>query len=693
MFIRERPHDQPYMGGGKPPPPKTDFGGNMSKIMNLSIDLETRSSADLAKGSVYRYAESPDFDVLLFGVSVNHGPVQVYDLARGECVPGEILAALTDSSIEKWAYNCSFERVCLSVWLRRRYPEFFPAWNKDDDYDHQYLDPGSWRCSMVLGAYNGLPMGLEKIGAVLGLEQQKLKEGRELIRLFCLPAIPSLINGGGTWNRPEDYPEKWELFKHYNQRDVEVEIQIQERLSRYPVPEAVWEEYQLDQRINDRGIRIDRDLVREAIRIDAISKVELTEKLKTLTGMKNPNSVAELKQYLHNHGIEIDTLGKKEATELIKTVPEDLREVLELRLQIAKSSVKKYQAMEDTVGSDGRCRGLFQFYGASRTGRWAGRLIQLQNLPQNHMEDLDPARELIRQGDYELVKMLYPSVPGVLSELIRTAFVPRPGCIFIVADFSAIEARALSYLAGEQWRIDLFHNGGDIYCQSASQMFKVPVEKHGQNSHLRQRGKVAELACGYGGSTGALRSMGALQMGLQEEELKPLVDMWRKANPKIEQYWWDVDAAAKAVLREGGRRKVGNLFFEARSGMLFILLPSGRRLAYVKPRLEPNRFGGESITYMGTDAQKKWARIETYGPKLVENITQAICRDILAFAMKNLAEGGYRIVAHVHDEVIIEAPIDAEVEAICGIMGRTPDWLPGIELKADGYGCMAYRKN
>lgn len=648
-------------------------------IKNLSIDLETRSSVDIMKTSVYRYAESDDFDILLFGVSVNHGPITVYDLAQGNTVPEEILKALTDNTVEKWAYNSSFERVCLSVWLRRKHPQFFHG-------SGQFLDPSAWKCSMVLGIYNGLPLGLEKVGAVLGFEEQKLKEGKDLIRFFCTPSRTS----GRTWNLPEHAPEKWDLFKRYNERDVQVELQIQERLSKYPVPDFVWEEYHQDQMINDTGIRIDRELVKEAIRIDAIAKANLTEKLKLLTGLDNPNSVIQLKQYLADHGIEVDSLGKKEAVELIKTVPDDIKEVLSLRLQIAKSSVKKYQAMEATVNRDDRCRGLFQFYGASRTGRWAGRLIQLQNLPQNHLEDLEHARDLVRQGDYEMLNLLYPSVPGVLSELIRTAFVPKPGCKFIVSDFSAVEARALSYLAGEQWRMDVFHNGRDIYCESAARMFHCVVEKHGQNSHLRQRGKIAELALGYGGSVGALTAMGAVTMGIPEEELKPLVDMWRKANPCIVRYWWDIDAAAKTAIRKQIPQSVGGVHFETRNGMLFVTLPSGRKLAYVKPRLEENQYGSESITYMGTDQQKRWSRIETYGPKLVENITQALCRDILAFAMKSLRE--YRIVAHVHDEVILEVPMETSLDSVCELMGRTPPWVHGLELRADGYQCEFYQK-
>ena len=650
-------------------------------MQTLSIDLETRSSVDIMKCGVYRYTESPDFDILLFGVSTDHGPVTVYDLASGESVPEEILTALTDQSVEKWAYNSSFERICLSEWLRRKHPRFFRS------RGGKYLDPGTWKCSMVLGAYNGLPFGLEKIGAVLGFEEQKLKEGRDLIRYFCVPS--RVISR--DWNLPEHAPEKWELFKIYNERDVRVELQIQKRLSKYPAPDSVWEEYHIDQEINDRGIRIDRQLVTQAIRMDETARAELTKELKALTGLGNPNSVTQLKQYLIEHGIEVDTLGKKEAAEMIKTVPEDIGKVLSLRLQIAKSSVKKYQAMENCVCEDGRCRGLFQFYGASRTGRWAGRLIQLQNLPQNHLPDLEQARELVRQGDYEMLKLLYPSVPAVLSELIRTAFIPEDGMKFIVSDYSAVEARALSFLAGEQWRMDVFHNGRDIYCESASRMFHVPVEKNGVNGHLRQRGKVAELALGYGGSVGALKAMGAVDMGIPEEELKPLVDAWRKANPKIIEYWWKVDEAVKTAIRQQNPQQVGHILFEMKSGVLFISLPSGRKLAYIKPRIEENQFGGESVTYMGTDAQKHWNRIESYGPKFVENIVQAVCRDLLADTMKNFRQ--YRIVGHVHDEVIIEVPENTPTGTITDIMGHTPEWIRGLELRGDGFEAPFYRKD
>ena len=654
----------------------------MNIIKTLSIDLETRSSIDISKAGVYKYAESPDFNILLFGVSVNGGPVIVYDLACSDVIPDEILAALSDPGIIKWAYNASFERVCISIWLRRNYPQYFSG---------DYINPSSWKCSMVWAAYNGLPFGLERVGAALGLEQQKLKEGRDLIRYFCNPCKPTKSNGGRTWNLPEHAPEKWELFKKYNQRDVEVEMQIQERLKNYPVPDFIWDEYHLDQVINDRGIMIDRELVEQAIKIDEISNADLTAQMQKLTDLENPNSVAQLKGFLSEKGIEADSLGKKDVVEMIKTAPSELAEILQLRLQLAKSSVKKYQAMQNAACDDDRCRGMFQFYGASRSGRWAGRLIQLQNLPQNHLPDLEQARALVKAGDYEMVKMLYGNVPQILSELIRTAFIPAPGYKFIVSDFSAIEARVLSYLAGETWRSDVFKNNGDIYCASASQMFGVPVEKHGVNGHLRQKGKIAELALGYGGSVGALKAMGAIEMGLAEEELQPLVSMWRESNPRIVQYWWKVDTAVKTAIKEHVPTQVGIVQFFWKSGMLFIELPSGRRLAFVKPRIGENKFGGESITYMGTDAQKKWNRIESYGPKFTENIVQAISRDILAYAMNTLKD--YLIVGHVHDEVIIEAPTEVSMNDVCELMGQTPPWVPGLLLRADGYECDFYRKD
>ena len=660
------------------------------EIKNLSLDLETKSSVDIGKSGAYKYAESPDFAILLFGVSINHGPITVYDLACGDTVPEEIIAALSDDRVTKWAYNASFERVCLSVWLRRNYPQHFRSYSIPGDPVQNYLDPASWKCTLVWAAYNGLPLGLEKVGAVLGFEEQKLKEGKDLIKYFCCPCKPTKSNGGRTWNLPHHAPEKWELFKKYNERDVQVEMQIQERLKNYPVPDFVWDEYHLDQQINDRGIMIDQGMVREALRIDELSKTDLTARMQKKTGLDNPNSVIQMKDYLAENGMEVESLGKKDVAAMIKTAPEDLAEVLSLRLQLAKSSVRKYQAMQNAVCADGRCHGMFQFYGANRSGRWAGRLIQLQNLPQNHMDDLEQARDLVKAGDYEMLDMLYDSVPGVLSELIRTAFIPRPGCKFIVSDFSAIEARVLSHLAGETWRAEVFHKGRDIYCESASRMFGVPVEKHGQNSHLRQKGKIAELALGYGGSVGALKAMGALDMGLTEDELQPLVDMWRSSNPHITQYWWAVDAAVKDAIQMRTQTQVGDITFLMKNGMLFITLPSGRRLAYVKPRIGENRFGGESVTYMGIDAQKKWSRIESYGPKFVENIVQAVSRDILAHAMRTLSY--CQIVGHVHDELIIECSPEVSLDAICEQMGRTPPWIPGIELRADGYECGFYQK-
>ena len=664
--------------------------GTYMDIKNLSLDLETKSSVDIAKCGVYKYSESPDFEILLFGVSVNHGPITVYDLACGDKVPEEIIAALPDDRVTKFAYNAAFERVCLSVWLRKNYPQHFRTYSVRGDPVQNYLDPSSWKCTMVWAAYNGLPLGLDKVGAVLGFEEQKLKEGKELVKYFCCPCRPTKKNGGRTWNLPHHAPEKWALFKKYNERDVQVEMQIQERLKNYQVPDFVWDEYHLDQEINDRGIMIDQEMVSQALRIDELSKSDLTARMRQKTGLENPGSVVQMKNYLAENGMEVDTLGKKDVAAMIKAAPENLAEVLALRLQLAKSSVRKYQAMQNAVCADGRCHGMFQFYGANRSGRWAGRLIQLQNLPQNHLEDLEAARGLVKVGDYEMLDMLYDSVPGVLSELIRTAFIPRPGYKFIVSDFSAIEARVLSHLAHEEWRAEVFREGRDIYCESASRMFGVPVEKHGQNSHLRQRGKVAELALGYGGSIGALRAMGATDMGIPEEELQPLVNMWRSSNPNIVAYWWAVDRAVKDAITQRTRTQVGDITFEMRNGMLFITLPSGRKLAYVKPRIGENRFGGESVTYMGIDTTKHWSRIESYGPKFVENIVQAVSRDILAYAMRTLSH--CFICGHVHDELIIECSPDVSLDAICQQMGRTPPWIPGIELRADGYECSFYQK-
>lgn len=663
----------------------------MEKIKTLSLDLETYSSVSLKKAGVYPYAESLDFEILLFGYSVNGGPVQVVDIACGEQIPAPVLSALTDDTVIKWAFNASFERICLSYWLQRHHPEHFKSYSIPEDSVRNYLNPEAWRCSMVWSAYMGLPLSLEGAGAVLRLDDQKLSEGKDLIRYFCVPCAPTKSNGGRTRNLPEHAPDKWALFKKYNQRDVKVEMAIQQKLRRYPVPDFVWEEYHLDQEINDRGIAIDMDIVENAICLDERSKAELSDKMKSCTSLENPNSVIQLKTWLSEHGKKTDTLGKKAVTAMIKDAPADLRKVLELRLQLSKSSVKKYTAMQDTLCADGRARGMFQFYGANRSGRWAGRHIQLQNLPQNHLPDLEEARSLVKAGDYDALQLLYEDIPDTLSQLIRTAFIPKEGYKFIVSDFSAIEARVLSFLAGETWRMEVFETGGDIYCASASQMFHVPVEKHGRNAHLRQKGKIAELALGYGGSIGALKAMGALEMGLQEEELQPLVASWRESNPKIVQFWWDVDRAAKEAIQLRTEIVTHGIRFIYQSAMLFIELPSGRRLSYVKPRMGENRFGGESITYEGTGGTKKWERIESYGPKIVENITQAISRDILAYAMKTLSH--CFIVAHVHDELIIECPQAVSLEAICDQMGRTPPWIEGLALRAEGYETMFYKKD
>ena len=660
-------------------------------IHTLSLDVETFSDVDLKKCGVYKYASSPNFEILLFGVSVDGGEVTVYDLASGDTVPEEIIRALSDDSVIKWAYNASFERVCLSVWLRRNYPQYFSSYSIEEDTVRNYLDPSSWRCSLVWGAYMGLPLSLEGIGKVLKLENQKMAEGKALIRYFCVPCKPTKANGGRTRNLPEHDPVKWSTFIAYNKRDVETEMAIQQKLSKFPVPEFLWEEYHLDQEINDRGIQLDMVLVEQAIAIDERSREELSAKMRQLTALENPNSVQQMKEWLTKHGLEVDCLDKKAVKELLKTAPPELAEVLELRRQLAKSSVKKYQAMQNAVCADGRARGMFQFYGANRSGRWAGRLIQLQNLPQNHMTHLEDARRLVRAGDYALLSALYDSVPEVLSELIRTAFVPRDGYKFIVSDFSAIEARVLSFLAGESWRLKVFAENGDIYCASASAMFHVPVEKHGQNAHLRQKGKIAELALGYGGSVGALKSMGALEMGLAEEELQPLVDAWRTSNPNIVQLWWDVDNAVKTTVRQRLDTETHGIRFRYRSGMLFIILPSGRQLCYVKPKMGTNKFGGESVTYEGVGSTKKWERIESYGPKFTENVVQAISRDILMYAMRTLSH--CFIVGHVHDELIVECGMDVSLDAVCDQMGRTPPWIEGLNLRADGYETMFYKKD
>ena len=665
------------------------------EIREMSIDLETYSDIDITKCGAYKYAESDYFEILLFGVSVNGGPVKVYDLACGDTIPEEILAALSDENITKWAFNASFERICLSNWLKRHCPEHFRGYSIPEDPASKYLDPSSWKCTMIWSAYMGLPLSLEGVGAVLKLQDQKLKEGKDLIRYFCKPCKPTKANGGRTRNLPQHDSEKWILFKEYNRRDVEVEIAIKQKLARFPVPDFVWDEYHLDQEINDRGIMIDPEFVSNAIAFDERSRASLMSKMRDTTGIDNPNSVQQMKEWLSDRGVKMESLGKKEVAKFVKdsigNMDGNITEALKLRLQLAKSSVRKYQAMQNVMCSDGRAHGMFQFYGANRSGRWAGRLIQLQNLPQNHIPDLAEARALVRSGDYDTMNLLYNDIPDTLSQLIRTAFVPKPGYKFIVSDYSAIEARVLAHIAGEKWRSKVFAEGKDIYCASASQMFGVPVEKHGINSHLRQKGKIAELALGYGGSVGALKSMGALDNGLLEEELQPLVNAWRQANPNIVQFWWDVDNAIKTTVRQRIKTEVRGIRFSYKSGILFITLPSGRQLSYVKPRIGENRFGGESVTYEGIGATKKWERIESYGPKFVENIVQAISRDLLCFAMRNLSF--CQIVGHVHDEVIIECGPEVSVQNLCDIMSRSPDWMPGILIRGDGYQCDFYQKD
>lgn len=654
--------------------------GQAMLIKELSIDLETYCEVDLRKSGVYHYAEDDSFEILLLAVSVDNGPVTVYDLTK-ENLPDQILQALVNDSIIKWAFNASFERICLSNWLKKHHPKLL---------SEGFLSPNSWRCSMVWSAYLGLPLSLEGVGTVLKLKDQKLKEGGDLIRYFCLPCKPTKINGGRKRNFPHHAPDKWAAFINYNKRDVEVELAIKDKLRNHPVPNFLWEEYHQDQNINDRGIGIDVDFVKAAITIDEESKSKIQEELKELTGLENPNSVLQMIGWLREHGVTTNSLDKKAVKELLKVVDAKTAKVLKLRQQAAKSSVSKYQAMVNCVCLDGRARGMFQFYGANRTGRWAGRLVQLQNLPQNHLPDLKEARDLFKTGDLEATDLLY-GTQDTLSQLIRTAFVPSDGKKFIVCDFSAIEARVLSHLAGEKWRSMVFEQGKDIYCMSASQMFGVPVEKHGHNADLRQKGKIAELACGYGGAVGALQSMGAIDMGLDEQELQPLVDSWRQANPNIVLFWWDVDKAVKTAVKYQKQTETHGIQFKVRKGMLFITLPSGRKLAYVKPKMGENQFGGESVTYEGTGTAKRWERLESYGPKFVENIIQAISRDILAYSMKQLKD--FRIVGHVHDEIIIECDQSQNLEQIATLMGKAPYWMPDINLRADGYECLFYQKD
>ena len=663
--------------------------GWVIEINMITIDIETRSDKDISKCGVYAYTDTPYFDILLFAYSIDGQPVQVIDMANGEEIPENVLAALVDENVIKRAFNVNFERVCLSKYLRKNYPQYFQSYSIDEDTVGDFLNPESWHCSMIHARTLGLPSSLAEVGKVLGIEQQKMTEGKALVKFFCVPY--DTVDGVPQFHNPKDYPDKWEIFKAYNKRDVEAELEIDRRLSRFPVPDFLWKEFYLDQEINDRGILVDMQLADKAISLDAEAKEELTVEMKRLTGVENPNSVYQLLDWLETQGYKSDSLGKAQVQELIKTAKEPVKSVLQMRLQLSKSSVKKYTAMKNTACSDNRARGMFSFYGASRTGRWAGRNVQLQNLPQNHLPDLSEARELVKYGSFEDIQMLYDDVPDTLSQLIRTAFIPRQGMKFIVADFSAIEARVIAWLAGEEWRMKAFANGEDIYCASASKMFGVPVVKHGKNGHLRQKGKISELACGFGGSVGAMKAMGADSLGLSDTELKQIVTDWREASPHITEFWWAVDRAVKKAVKEKTATKTHGLLFSYEAGFLFIRLPSGRRLAYAKPYIGKNKFGGESVTYMGINAQKKWDRLESYGPKFVENCVQGIARDLLMYSMQTLSQ--YFIVGHIHDEMIIECPKDTKLDEICQQMARTPDWAKGLLLRADGYECSFYKKD
>lgn len=663
--------------------------GWVIEINMITIDIETKSDKDISKCGIYAYTDTPYFDILLFAYSIDGQPVQVVDTANGEEIPENVLAALVDENVIKRAFNVNFERVCLSKYLRKNYPQYFQSYSIDEDTVGDFLNPESWHCSMIHARTLGLPSSLAEVGKVLGIEQQKMTEGKALIKFFCVPY--DTIDGVPQFHSPTDYPDKWEIFKAYNKRDVEAELEIDRRLSRFPVPDFLWKEFYLDQEINDRGILVDMQLADKAIGLDAEAKEELTAEMKRLTGVENPNSIYQLLDWLETQGYKSDSLGKTQVQELIKTAKEPVKSVLQMRLQLSKSSVKKYTAMKNTACSDNRARGMFSFYGASRTGRWAGRNVQLQNLPQNHLPDLSEARELVKYGSFEDIQMLYDDVPDTLSQLIRTAFIPRQGMKFIVADFSAIEARVIAWLAGEEWRMKAFANGEDIYCASASKMFGVPVVKHGENGHLRQKGKISELACGFGGSVGAMKAMGADSLGLSDTELKQIVTDWREASPHITELWWAVDRAVKKAVKEKTATKTYGLLFSYEAGFLFIRLPSGRRLAYAKPYIGKNKFGGESVTYMGINAQKKWDRLESYGPKFVENCVQGIARDLLMYSMQTLSQ--YFIVGHIHDEMIIECPKDTKLDEICQQMARTPDWAKGLLLRADGYECSFYKKD
>lgn len=663
--------------------------GWVIEINMITIDIETKSDKDISKCGVYAYTDTPYFDILLFAYSIDGQPVQVVDMANGEEIPENVLAALVDENVIKRAFNVNFERVCLSKYLRKNYPQYFQSYSIDEDTVGDFLNPESWHCSMIHARTLGLPSSLAEVGKVLGIEQQKMTEGKALVKFFCVPY--DTVDGVPQFHNPKDYPDKWEIFKAYNKRDVEAELEIDRKLSRFPVPDFIWQEFYLDQEINDRGILVDMQLADKAISLDAEAKEELTVEMKRLTGVENPNSVYQLLDWLETQGYKSDSLGKTQVQELIKTAKEPVKSVLQMRLQLSKSSVKKYTAMKNTACSDNRARGMFSFYGASRTGRWAGRNVQLQNLPQNHLPDLTEARELVKYSSFEDIQMLYDDVPDTLSQLIRTAFIPRQGMKFIVADFSAIEARVIAWLAGEEWRMKAFANGEDIYCASASKMFGVPVVKHGENGHLRQKGKISELACGFGGSVGAMKAMGADSLGLSDTELKQIVTDWREASPHITGLWWAVDRAVKKAVKEKTATKTHGLLFSYEAGFLFIRLPSGRRLAYAKPYIGKNKFGGESVTYMGINAQKKWDRLESYGPKFVENCVQGIARDLLMYSMQTLSQ--YFIVGHIHDEMIIEASKDMSLEEVCQQMARTPKWAKGLILRADGYECEFYKKD
>lgn len=663
--------------------------GWVIEINMITIDIETRSDKDISKCGVYAYTDTPYFDILLFAYSIDEQPVQVVDMANGEEIPESILAALADENVVKRAFNVNFERVCLSKYLRKNYPQYFQSYSIDEDTVGDFLNPESWHCSMIHARTLGLPSSLAEVGKVLGIEQQKMTEGKALVKFFCVPY--DTVDGVPQFHNPKDYPDKWEIFKAYNKRDVGAELEIDRRLSRFPVPDFLWKEFYLDQEINDRGILVDMQLADKAINLDAKAKEELTAEVQKLTGVENPNSVYQLLDWLETQGYKSDSLGKTQVLELIKTAKEPVKSVLQMRLQLSKSSVKKYTAMKNTACSDNRARGMFSFYGASRTGRWAGRNVQLQNLPQNHLPDLTEARELVKYSSFEDIQMLYDDVPDTLSQLIRTAFIPRQGMKFIVADFSAIEARVIAWLAGEEWRMKAFANGEDIYCASASKMFGVPVVKHGENGHLRQKGKISELACGFGGSVGAMKAMGADSLGLSDTELKQIVTDWREASPHITELWWAVDRAVKKAIKGKTATKTHGLLFSYEAGFLFIRLPSGRRLAYAKPYIGKNKFGGESVTYMGINAQKKWDRLESYGPKFVENCVQGIARDLLMYSMQTLSQ--YFIVGHIHDEMIIECPKDTKLDETCQQMARTPDWAKGLLLRADGYECSFYKKD